>query len=49
MPSNPEHMKEDLGAWFGRLPNPQQRHKIRELWDASYLLDVCRVVKRATS
>ena len=33
--NNPEHMKEDLGAWFGRLPNPQQRHKIRELWDAS--------------
>jgi len=33
--NNPEHMKEDLGAWFGRLPNPQQRQKIRELWDAS--------------
>jgi len=28
-------MKEDLGAWFGRLPNPQQRQKICELWDAS--------------
>jgi diketogulonate reductase-like aldo/keto reductase len=47
--NNPEHMKVDLGAWFGRLPNPQQRQKIRELWDASQLLDVCRVVKRATS
>ena len=33
--NNPEHMKEDLGAWSGRLPNPQQRQKIRELWDAS--------------
>lgn len=33
--NNSEHMKVDLGAWFGRLPNPQQRHKIRELWDAS--------------
>jgi len=27
-------MKDDLGAGFGRLPDPRQRQKIREFWDA---------------
>ena len=31
---NPEHMKDDLGAGFGRLPDPRQRQQIRQLWDA---------------
>jgi diketogulonate reductase-like aldo/keto reductase len=31
---NPEHMADDLKAGFGRLPDPQQRQKIRQLWDA---------------
>ena len=31
--NNPEHMKDDLGAGFGRLPDPRQRQQIRELWD----------------
>jgi diketogulonate reductase-like aldo/keto reductase len=30
---NPEHMKDDLAAGFGRLPNARQRQQIRELWD----------------
>jgi diketogulonate reductase-like aldo/keto reductase len=29
---NPEHMKDDLAAGFGRLPDPRQRQLIRELW-----------------
>jgi diketogulonate reductase-like aldo/keto reductase len=32
--ANPEHMADDLKAGFGRLPDPQQRQKIRQLWDA---------------
>jgi len=32
--NNPDHMKDDLGAGFGRLPDPRQRQKIREFWDA---------------
>jgi diketogulonate reductase-like aldo/keto reductase len=31
---NPEHMKDDLAAGFGRLPDARQRQQIRELWDA---------------
>jgi diketogulonate reductase-like aldo/keto reductase len=31
---NPEHMKDDLAAGFGRLPDPRQRQLIRELWGA---------------
>ena len=31
--NNPEHMKDDLGAGFGRLPDPRQCQQIRELWD----------------
>ena len=30
---NPEHMKDDLGAGFGKLPDARQRQQIRELWD----------------
>jgi diketogulonate reductase-like aldo/keto reductase len=30
---NPEHMKDDLGAGFGRLPDSLQRRQIRELWE----------------
>jgi diketogulonate reductase-like aldo/keto reductase len=33
--ANPEHMKCDLGAGFGRLPDARQRQHIRELWDAT--------------
>jgi diketogulonate reductase-like aldo/keto reductase len=32
--ANPEHMADDLKAGVGRLPDPQQRQKIRQLWDA---------------
>jgi diketogulonate reductase-like aldo/keto reductase len=32
--ANPAHMADDLKAGFGRLPDPQQRQKIRELWDS---------------
>jgi aryl-alcohol dehydrogenase-like predicted oxidoreductase len=32
--ANSEHMADDLKAGFGRLPDPQQRQKIRQLWDA---------------
>ena len=32
---NPEHMKDDLGAGFGRLPDMRQRQRIREFWDAA--------------
>jgi diketogulonate reductase-like aldo/keto reductase len=31
---NPEHLKDNLAARFGRLPDPRQRQQIRELWDA---------------
>jgi diketogulonate reductase-like aldo/keto reductase len=31
---NPEHMADDLKAGFGRLPDAQQRQRIRQLWDA---------------
>jgi len=31
---NPEHMRDDLGAGFGRLPDAHQRQQIRQLWDA---------------
>ena len=30
----PEHMKDDLAAGFGRLPDARERQQIRELWDA---------------
>ena len=32
---NPEHMKDDLGAGFGGLPDARQRQQIRQLWDAA--------------
>jgi diketogulonate reductase-like aldo/keto reductase len=31
---NPQHMADDIKAGFGRLPDPQQRQKIRQFWDA---------------
>jgi len=31
---NPEHIKDDLAAGFGRLPDSRQRQQIRQLWDA---------------
>jgi diketogulonate reductase-like aldo/keto reductase len=31
---NPEHMKDNLAAGFGKLPDARQRRQIRELWDA---------------
>jgi diketogulonate reductase-like aldo/keto reductase len=31
---NPEHMKDNLAAGFGNLPEARQRRQIRELWDA---------------
>jgi len=31
---NSQHMKDDLAAGFGRLPDARQRQQIRELWDA---------------
>jgi len=31
--NKPEHMKDNLGAGFGRLPDSRQRQQIRELWD----------------
>jgi diketogulonate reductase-like aldo/keto reductase len=31
---NPEHMKDDLAAGSGQLPDARQRRRIRELWDA---------------
>jgi len=34
---NPEHMKDDLGAGFGRLPDMRQRQRIREFWEAAEL------------
>src|SRR5437588_3352382 len=32
--ANPEHMADDLKGGFGRLPDPQQRQHIRQLWDS---------------
>ena len=32
--SNPDHMKDDLKAGFGRLPDDGQRRRIREFWDS---------------
>ena len=32
---DPEHMKDNLGAGFGRLPDARQRQQIRQLWDAT--------------
>jgi diketogulonate reductase-like aldo/keto reductase len=32
--ANPEHMADDLKAGFGRLPDPPQRQRIRQLWDS---------------
>jgi diketogulonate reductase-like aldo/keto reductase len=31
---NSQHMKDDLAAGFGRLPDARQRQQIRQLWDA---------------
>jgi aryl-alcohol dehydrogenase-like predicted oxidoreductase len=31
---NPDHMKDNLAAGFGRLPDSRQRQQIREMWDA---------------
>ena len=31
---SPEHMADDVKAGFGRLPDPQQRQKVRQLWDS---------------
>jgi diketogulonate reductase-like aldo/keto reductase len=31
---NPEHMKDNLAAGLGRLPDARQRQQLRELWDA---------------
>jgi diketogulonate reductase-like aldo/keto reductase len=31
---SPEHMADDLKAGFGRLPDAQQRQRIRQLWDS---------------
>ena len=33
--NNPEHMKDNAGAGFGRLPDLRQRQQIRDLWDAA--------------
>lgn len=30
---NPDHMKDNLGAGFGSLPDVRQRRQLRELWD----------------
>ena len=32
--ASPEHMADDLKAGFGRLPDAQQRQRIRQLWDS---------------
>jgi diketogulonate reductase-like aldo/keto reductase len=32
--ANPAHMEDDLKAGSGRLPDAQQRQKIRRLWDS---------------
>jgi diketogulonate reductase-like aldo/keto reductase len=31
---NPEHIRDNLGAGFGRLPDARQRQQIRRLWEA---------------
>ena len=31
---NPDHMKDNLAAGFGTLPDARQRRQTRELWDA---------------
>jgi diketogulonate reductase-like aldo/keto reductase len=31
---NPEHMQDNLAAGFGRLPDTEQRRRIRALWDS---------------
>ena len=31
--NKPEHMKDNLAAGFGRLPDSRERQRIRELWD----------------
>jgi diketogulonate reductase-like aldo/keto reductase len=31
---SPEHMRDNLGAGFGRLPDAHQRRQIRQLWDS---------------
>ena len=31
---NPDHMKDNLAAGFGSLPDTRERRRIRELWDA---------------
>jgi diketogulonate reductase-like aldo/keto reductase len=31
---NPEHIKDNLAAGFGRLPDARERRRIRALWDA---------------
>jgi aryl-alcohol dehydrogenase-like predicted oxidoreductase len=31
---NPDHMKDNLAAGFGTLPDAKQRQRIRQLWDA---------------
>jgi diketogulonate reductase-like aldo/keto reductase len=31
---NPDHMRDNLAAGFGALPDTRQRQRIRELWDA---------------
>ena len=33
---SPEHMKDDLAAGSGRLPNPRQRRQIRQLWEEGW-------------
>jgi diketogulonate reductase-like aldo/keto reductase len=32
--ANPEHMRDDLKAGFGRLPDQRQRQQIRRFWDS---------------
>ena len=32
---NPAHMKDNLGAGFGRLPDARQRQQIRQLWETA--------------
>jgi diketogulonate reductase-like aldo/keto reductase len=32
--ANPAHMRDDLAAGFGRLPDSRQRQQIRQLWDS---------------
>jgi diketogulonate reductase-like aldo/keto reductase len=33
--NNPEHMKDNLSAGFGGLPDARQRQQIRQLWDTA--------------